>query len=266
MAFCVECGAKLPSGAGFCPKCGAATGGKAAQAAQARQPKPEGEAVAAKAAQPSAFWKAVGIIFGVIFGAFLIYAISGSTGSDFGFGSTTVDCAKQAKPGAVTCGHCASGTHAGQCRYCPSGTTCSGEICGTLTCKSGSGPGPNVTVTPEPDVSVTPGPTGGGGGYLGDPPIDSKTGCPPQGYSGPRGSVDLECSQWVEAGRCSFQSCACHYATSRGDAANAYYRTSDGAYYRCAGSGQTLSCNAAAAAVVQHCGPASDNVNIVWGS
>lgn len=75
--------------------------------------------------------------------------------------------------------------------------------------------------------------------------VDSRTGCPAQ--------RDLQCSGWIETGRCQIQSCTCYYSELHGDTTAAYYHTSDGAYFRCSGAGQTLSCIAAAQAAAQHC-------------
>ncbi len=51
------------------------------------------------------------------------------------------------KAGSVLCGYCnedraATGNpHAGMCRYCASGTTCTGSICGDLACVAPGGGG-----------------------------------------------------------------------------------------------------------------------------
>ena len=56
-------------------------------------------------------------------------------------GSFSSQC--QGKVGYTLCGYCSedamtSGNpNAGQCRYCKQGYTCSGDICGEITCKSG---------------------------------------------------------------------------------------------------------------------------------
>ena len=76
-------------------------------------------------------------------------------------------------------------------------------------------------------------------------PVDDRTGCPAQN--------DLQCSGWIAAGSCQLQSCTCYYSGLHGDTTAAYYHTSDGAYFRCSGAGQTLSCIAAAQAAAQHC-------------
>ncbi len=76
-------------------------------------------------------------------------------------------------------------------------------------------------------------------------PVDDRTGCPAQ--------KDLQCSGWIPAGSCQLQSCTCYYSGLHGDTTAAYYHTSDGAYFRCSGAGQTLSCIAAAQAAAQHC-------------
>ena len=81
----------------------------------------------------------------------------------FGILSTTlVGCKKgdvcESKSGSVTCGYCkqdamtSGNPNAGKCFYCPTGSTCSGDVCGTLQC-------------------VTAGGGGGGGGC-------NPTGCP----------------------------------------------------------------------------------------
>lgn len=42
--------------------------------------------------------------------------------------------------GSVLCGYCdqdaatTSNPHAGMCRYCPGGSTCTGDICGDMSC------------------------------------------------------------------------------------------------------------------------------------
>jgi hypothetical protein len=75
--------------------------------------------------------------------------------------------------------------------------------------------------------------------------VDSSTGCP--------ATYDLQCSGWIEGTRCQIQSCTCYWSGIHGDSTNAYYHTSDNAYFRCTGSGQTISCIAAAQAAAQHC-------------
>ena len=75
--------------------------------------------------------------------------------------------------------------------------------------------------------------------------VDSSTGCP--------ATYDLQCSGWIQGTRCQIQSCTCYWSGIHGDSTNAYYHTSDNAYFRCSGSGQTLSCIAAAQAAAQHC-------------
>ena len=51
------------------------------------------------------------------------------------------------KSGSVTCGYCAedvilsSNPHAGMCRYCSSGSSCQGEVCGDLSCVTAGGGG-----------------------------------------------------------------------------------------------------------------------------
>ncbi len=67
-----------------------------------------------------------------------------------------------AQAGKVLCGYCsddaAVNSHGGKCRYCPSGSKCTGSICGEIRCASGGGGG---------------GTSGGGGGG----------GCAPGHYS-----------------------------------------------------------------------------------
>jgi len=75
--------------------------------------------------------------------------------------------------------------------------------------------------------------------------VDSRTGCPSY--------YDLQCSGWIQASRCSIQSCTCYWSGSRGDSTSAYYRTSDNAYFPCTGNGDAISCIAAAQAAAQHC-------------
>lgn len=75
--------------------------------------------------------------------------------------------------------------------------------------------------------------------------MDSRTGCPVQN--------NLQCSGWIDAGRCQIQSCTCYWSGLHGDTTAAYYHTSDGAYFRCTGAGQTINCIAAAQAAAQHC-------------
>ncbi len=75
--------------------------------------------------------------------------------------------------------------------------------------------------------------------------VDSRTGCPAQ--------KDLQCSGWIDAGRCQIQSCTCYYSGLHGDTTAAYYHTSDNAYFRCTGAGQTINCVAAAQAAALHC-------------
>jgi hypothetical protein len=75
--------------------------------------------------------------------------------------------------------------------------------------------------------------------------VDSRTGCPAQ--------KNLQCSQWINAGRCQIQSCTCYYSGRSGDTTAAYYHTSDNAYFRCTGAGQTINCIAAAQAAALHC-------------
>ena len=63
----------------------------------------------------------------------------------------------------VTCGYCSqdavtSGNpHAGMCRYCPKGSTCSGDVCGSLACVApGGGGGGGGGCTPTGCSSATP--------------------------------------------------------------------------------------------------------------
>ena len=171
---------------------------------------------------------------------------------------TTQICADKA--GSVTCGYCdpdmalSGNPHADKCRYCPSGTTCSGEICSEeLTCKSASQVPAGGTATPMPTNNQ---PGNGGGGVITEFPFDSRTGCPVQGSTSSRGGVNLQCSQMVPAGRCSIQSCQCYYSDAGGDTSRVYYRTSDGAYFPCTGDGRTgIDCRAAAQATALHCAP-----------
>lgn len=57
------------------------------------------------------------------------------------------------RSGSVLCGYCdqdaatTSNPAAGKCRYCDAGTTCTGEICGDLSCVSPDGGG-GGTCTP----------------------------------------------------------------------------------------------------------------------
>ncbi|MCX6768201.1 MAG: hypothetical protein NTY90_05790 [Candidatus Micrarchaeota archaeon] len=230
----------------------------------AAQASPQGEA--AKATGPSTAWKVFGILFGLVLGAMIILAIGGisilaiasSLGSDLNNGGNgngaTQTCADKA--GSVTCGHCpadAGGSHAGTCRYCQSGYTCSGEICGEMTCKSASQVPGGATATP---VSGSNQPGSSGYGVIREFPMDSRTGCPVQGSTSSRGNVDLQCSQMVPTGRCSFQSCQCYYSDVRGSTSNVYYHSSDGAYFPCSGNGHDgIDCRAAAQAVASHCVP-----------
>ncbi|OPY38395.1 MAG: hypothetical protein A4E35_00818 [Methanoregula sp. PtaU1.Bin051] len=80
---------------------------------------------------------------------------------------------------------------------------------------------------------------------ISDGQVDSRTGCPAQS--------NLQCSGWITAGSCQIQSCTCYYSGLHGDTTAAFYHTSDGAYFRCSGAGQTISCVAAAQAAAQHC-------------
>ena len=75
--------------------------------------------------------------------------------------------------------------------------------------------------------------------------VDSLTGCPAQ--------RDLQCSGWIEANRCRIQSCTCNYSGLHDDTTASYYHTSDNAYFRCSGTGQTINCEAAAQAAAQRC-------------
>jgi hypothetical protein len=62
------------------------------------------------------------------------------------------------KAGSVTCGYCkqdavtSGNPNAGLCRYCASGSTCVGDVCGDLTCVSpgggGGGGGGGTTCAP----------------------------------------------------------------------------------------------------------------------
>jgi len=178
------------------------------------------------------------------------------------------------KAGSVTCGYCSAAaaassgsSHAGQCRYCPNGYACAGEICSDeLACKPGTqtSPQPSGVATAVPTYGGNGGNGGNDGGVLTNFDFDARTGCPVQGSTSSWGSSDLQCSQWIEAARCSIQSCSCRYPQSTGVKINAYYRSSDGAYYRCSGSGESLSCTSAAIAATEHCGP-TPAPNIVWG-
>lgn len=283
------CGGKLPtSNSKFCPKCGSAIGGKAARAQQAAAPANlSGKAGGANATGPSPAWKTLMIAFGVVIAVILAVWIlgyeesnpgsnpiatafsyienkltgsnPGSTAPSYGTSSrTTQTCSDKA--GFVTCGYCdldvvlSSNPYAGKCRYCPDGTTCSGEICGELTCKnSGQAPGGGTTTPGSGNNQPS------GGGVITEFTFDSRTGCPVQGSTSSRGGVDLQCSQMVPAGRCSIQSCECYYSDAHGSNARVYYRTSDGAYFPCTGDGHTsIDCRAAAQAAVNHCVPSTN--------
>ncbi len=278
--FCDTCGSKLSkSNSKFCPNCGANMGGKAAQPQQAAtQANPQSEA--AKATGPSDGWKTAGIILGLAIGAIIIFGFlgsnasnyttttSGSEGSQTGTRTTTSGSEGNqvgttptctVKAGSVSCGYCdpnialSGSPYAGMCRSCPSGTTCSGDICGNLTCKRTSQVSDGGTATSAAGNNQQ---QGNGGGVITNFPFDSRTGCPVEGSTSSYGSVNFECSQMVPAGRCAFQGCTCYYSGVHGDTGNAYYHSSDGAYFPCSGNEQTgLDCRAAAQAVVSHCSP-----------
>jgi len=76
-------------------------------------------------------------------------------------------------------------------------------------------------------------------------PAESLTGCPAQS--------DLQCSGWIDVNRCQIQTCDCYDSGIDKDAAAGYYHTSDNAYFRCSGAGQSIDCTAAAEAASQHC-------------
>ncbi|VVB66889.1 Uncharacterised protein [Candidatus Norongarragalina meridionalis] len=255
MKHCTECGSKLPQpNPKHCPECGAALAGTKAAA----QPAQQAGAAAAAAKGPNTLLTILGITLGLALGAILISAIVNSPGGDYGYATpspgtdhNTITC--PVKIGETTCGYCAQ---TDKCYYCKNGYACSGDIC-ALTCQKQS---PSASATAQPQNSATPtagivtGQPGDGIVIIDDPPIDSRTNCPPQGYSGPRGSVSLECSQWVTAGTCSIQSCSCYYSDHTGDTVRAYYHTSNGAYYPCSGSSSTLSCTASVQALAADCG------------
>ena len=68
-----------------------------------------------------------------------------------GFSTIISSCKKgdvcESKSGSVTCGYCkldaatSSNPNAGKCFYCPSGSTCSGDVCGNVQCISAGGGG-----------------------------------------------------------------------------------------------------------------------------
>ena len=144
----------------------------------------------------------------------------------------------------TSAGHCCPAGYPhyfdGTCHQCPQGyykyDTSAGHCCQEgypyyadgkcYTQSPGYSPGTNTVV-------------------VSDVQVDSRPGCPAQS--------NLQCSQWITAGRCQIQSCTCYYSGLHGDTAAAYYHTSDGAYFRCSGAGQTLHCTEAAAAAAQHC-------------
>jgi len=78
-------------------------------------------------------WKIKYLAFSLIF---VLFLFSGC------FGNSSNLCPQ--KSGYKTCGYCSQDAvlsdnpYAGQCRYCPGETTCSGTICGEITCKSSS--------------------------------------------------------------------------------------------------------------------------------
>jgi len=275
MPFCDRCGSKLPkSNSRFCPKCGSAVGGKAAQANL------QGGTGAVKAAGSNLGWKVLGITLGLTLGCIILFGVMDnegssplSTTSDYDGNPTSTVSGNEVTPsittqicadkaGSVTCGYCdpdmalSGNPHADKCRYCPSGTTCSGEICSEeLTCKKAS-QSPGGTATPATGDGGNGG--NGGGGVLTNFPFDANTGCPVQGSTSSWGSSNLQCSQWIESQRCSIQSCQCYYSDAGGDTARAYYRTSDGAYFPCTGDARTgIDCRAAAEATALHCAPTS---------
>ncbi|MFH0973329.1 MAG: hypothetical protein V1817_00890, partial [Candidatus Micrarchaeota archaeon] len=230
-----------------------------------------------KAAQSNSAWKVLGILLGlflafvILFGVFsydVSNPVTTGSGYDGNHVGTTQSCADKA--GSVTCGYCDAKTtfsgnpHAGKCRYCPGGTTCSGEICSEeLTCKSGAQPSAGATVNPTSGGGGNGG--NGGGGTLTNFQFDARTGCPVQGSTSSWGSSNLQCSQMIESQRCSIQSCSCYYPQMHGQVVRAYFRTSDGAYFPCSGSDNSLSCTNAAIAAAEHCGPPTEG-GIVWGS
>jgi hypothetical protein len=63
------------------------------------------------------------------------------------------------KSGSTLCGYCdkdaatSSNPHAGMCRYCEAGTTCTGDVCGDLTCVGSGGGGGGGGTTCSPGVT-----------------------------------------------------------------------------------------------------------------
>ena len=73
--------------------------------------------------------------------------------------SCSMDDPCEEQSGQTLCGYCkqdaatSGNPHAGKCRYCASGTTCAGDICGDLSCvdpNGGGGGGGGNTCSPGP--------------------------------------------------------------------------------------------------------------------
>lgn len=115
--------------------------------AQAPAPPKPGTSAAATVA---AVLAGIGITFLILYASGLFSGLP-----DFGTGGNPL-CPSES--GYIKCGYCSedaatSGNpNAGQCRYCPTGTTCKGSICGEISCVPTGGGTP-------------PGTGGGGSGY-----------------------------------------------------------------------------------------------------
>jgi hypothetical protein len=152
----------------------------------------------------------------------------GGGGGPYGNGCPAED------PGYTYCGLCSKTK---LCHYCEDATGVCSDACTCVARSGGGGSG-----------------GAGGGGSGGSGGGGSTNGTDTNGC--PAGS-SLQCSQWVQNGNCSIQSCTC-YNDSPTAYCGSYYRTSDGAFFWC-GGGYNRTCSigieACATRVANYCTP-----------
>jgi hypothetical protein len=186
------------------------------------------------------------------------------------------------RAGFVTCGYCdqdrvfTQNPHAGMCRYCKSGTSCSGDVCGSLSCVPTT---EKASINRGSDSSGCPGGTAPcGEGYcmtsgnvccasVGLPQLSCAAGLActaaatcvaPSGGGGGGGAAcgtctgNLQCSGWMSGTTCDWQSCACYFIDDHGsDELDGFYHSSDGQCFHCPEPGE--SCTQAAQGLINHC-------------
>jgi hypothetical protein len=136
MAYCRKCGKEITSGDKFCANCGANIEAKASPAKIGTKKENIEQHVAPVKNRSSKLKGGLGILFSLALAAAIFYVMGG-----FEPISDHFVCLE--RPGENSCGYCpvnatTNGTaHAGKCRYCPMGYSCSGDVCGDLKCSGG---------------------------------------------------------------------------------------------------------------------------------